>query len=63
MKLLLCHLFFHKLIVLKEFRKYGASRLVYCLRCKQHFGMHDETRSFVPWDASLEEMYRSQGEL
>ncbi len=62
-RLMLCYLFFHKLVVLREFKKYGNSRLVYCLRCKKHFGMHDSTKSFVPWNAELEAMYREQGEL
>ncbi len=51
----MCRLFFHRLVVVREF---GISRKVRCLRCGQAFGMHDGVRAFIPWDGELEEAHR-----
>ena len=57
---LMCAIFGHKYVVLRRFN-HGA-RQVGCTRCKCEWGMHDGTRSFVPWDGELERMYRAFGE-
>jgi len=56
----LCALLGHRYVVLRVFNP--GARQVGCTRCRRRWGMHDETRSFVPWDGSLEQMYRSFGE-
>lgn len=40
----------------------GARKLK-CARCRKEFGMHDRTRSVVPWDSDLEAMYAPGGPL
>lgn len=57
---LLCALLGHRYVVEIEF---GTSRKVGCTRCDKHWGMHDATRSFIPWDGELEEMYRVMEKL
>ena len=34
-----------------------------CDRCGAVWGMHDRTRTFVPWDSELEAMYAPGGPL
>lgn len=50
----------HRYVVEIEF---GTSRKVGCTRCGKHWGMHDATRSFIPWDGELEELYRVMEKL
>ena len=50
----------HKYVVLRVFS--AGSRQVGCTRCNRKWGMHDDTRSFVDWDADLEQMYRMLGQ-
>lgn len=57
---LLCAVLGHRYVVEIEF---GTSRKVGCTRCHCKWGMHDDTRSFIPWDSELEAMYRVHGEL
>lgn len=57
---LLCALLGHKYVVLRVFN--AGSRQVGCTRCNRKWGMHDDTRSFVDWDADLEQMYRMLGQ-
>ncbi len=57
---LLCALFGHRYVVLRVFNP--GARQVGCTRCNRVWAMHDETRSFVPWDGDFEAMYRRHGE-
>ena len=54
-----CWLFGHAYEVLQHFGK-GARRVT-CDRCGGDWAMHDETRSFVPWDGQFEGMYQLFG--
>ena len=40
-----------------------GARKVGCDRCGCAWGMHDETRAFVPWDSDLEALYAPGGPL
>ena len=40
-----------------------GARKVTCERCRGVWGMHDNTQSFVPWDADLEAAYAPGGPL
>ena len=55
-----CALFGHRYVVQRVFSPH--SRQVGCTRCNRLWGMHDATRSFVPWDGSFESMYRTMGQ-
>jgi len=33
------------------------SRRLYCEQCHKSFGMCDDTRSVIPWDSELHDMY------
>ena len=57
---LLCAVLSHKYIVQRVFS--ATSRQVGCTRCGREWGMHDTTRSLIPWDGDLEDMYRSFGQ-
>ena len=57
---LLCALLGHKYVVLRHFNP--GARQVGCTRCNRQWGMHDGTRSFVPWDRDMEQMYKMFGE-
>lgn len=54
---ILCALLGHRYVVQRVFSP--GSRQVGCTRCRRQWGMHDATRSFVPWDGELEDMYRT----
>ena len=58
---LMCAVFGHKYVTLRVLN--SGARKVGCTRCRREWGMHDETRSFVPWDAELERMYAPGGPL
>ena len=57
---LMCAVFGHKYVVEREF---VGARKVGCTRCLRKWGMHDGTRSFVPWDGEFEAMYAPGGML
>ena len=57
---LMCAVFGHKYVVEREF---VGARKVGCTRCLRKWGMHDGTRSFVPWDGELEAFYSPDGVL
>lgn len=57
---ILCALLGHRYVVQRVFSP--SSRQVGCTRCRCQWGMHDPTRSFVPWDGGLEDMYRMLGQ-
>lgn len=57
---ILCAMLGHRYVVEIEF---GTSRKVGCTRCDKRWGMHDATRSFIPWNGELEEMYRVMEKL
>ena len=57
---LMCAVFGHKYVVEREF---VGARKVGCTRCGRKWGMHDGTRSFVPWDGELEAFYSHGGVL
>lgn len=40
-----------------------SARKVGCTRCKNHWAMHDRTRSFVEWNGEFEEFYAPGGIL
>lgn len=56
-----CKTLGHKYRVLR--RMNTGARKVGCDRCGAVWGMHDQTRSFVPWDDELEAMYAPGGLL
>lgn len=58
---MLCKMAGHRYRVLR--RMNAGSRKVGCDRCGGAWGMHDATRSFVPWDADLEACYAPGGPL
>ena len=57
---LMCAVFGHKYFVEREF---VGARKVGCTRCLMKWGMHDGTRSSVPWDEELEAFYSTDGVL
>lgn len=57
---IICGILGHRYVCEIEF---GTSRKVGCTRCGKKWGMHDATKSFIPWDKEIEEMYRIQGKL
>lgn len=58
---LMCAVFGHRYFVMR--RMNPGARKVGCHRCGAAWGMHDETRSFVPWDGEFEALYASGGPL
>ena len=58
---LACMLVGHQYRVLR--RMNPGARKVGCDRCGAVWGMHDRTRTFVPWDSELEAMYAPGGPL
>lgn len=58
---LICLLIGHEYRVVR--RMNPGARKVTCDRCHKAWGMHDPTRSFVPWDSQLESMYAPGGPL
>lgn len=61
MKRLLCMVLGHKYKVDRVLS--DNARKVSCGRCNCKWGMHDPTRSFVPWDSDLEHIYSISGPL
>ena len=59
-RLLACKLTGHRYGVAREF---GRSRKVTCSRCGAAWAMHDDTRSFLPWDDDFEQLYAPGGVL
>ena len=57
----ICAILGHNYIV-ERVLNHGA-RKIGCTRCKNHWAMHDETRSFVEWDGEFEEFYAPDGIL
>jgi hypothetical protein len=55
-----CALLGHKYVVQRVFS--STSRQLGCTRCGKEWGMHDPTRSLVPWDKDLEQMYKEIGQ-
>ena len=58
---LACLLVGHKYYIARAM--YPGERKVACKRCGGAWGMHDDTQSFVPWDADLEAAYAPGGPL
>lgn len=58
---LVCRFAGHKYRVLR--RMNPGARKVGCARCGCAWGMHDDTRAFVPWDGDLEALYATGGPL
>ncbi len=58
---LACLLAGHKYRVARQMNP--GARKVACDRCRGAWGMHDATRSFVPWDDELEAAYAPGGPL
>ena len=50
-----CWLLGHEYVVLR--RMNPGARKVGCERCGGQWGMHDETRAFIPWNSELEAFY------
>lgn len=61
MKELICFFLGHKYTVVR--RMNPGARKVHCSRCGNNWGMHDATRSFVPWDGEFDELYARGGPL
>lgn len=55
-----CALLGHKYVVQRVFN--STSRQLGCTRCFREWGMHDPTKSLVPWDKDLEQFYKFTGE-
>lgn len=60
-KRLLCAIFGHSYVIRRVLS--ANARKVGCTRCGKEWGMHDPTRSFVPWDSDLEALYSERDEL
>jgi hypothetical protein len=58
---IVCFIAGHKYRVVR--RMNPGARKVTCDRCHATWGMHDQTRAFVPWDSQLEAMYAPGGPL
>lgn len=58
---LICAIFGHRYFVARKLN--NGTRKVGCARCGKHWGMHDQTRSFLPWDGDFEALYAPGGEL
>jgi hypothetical protein len=58
---LMCAIFGHRYVVERVLNE--RARKVGCTRCNQHWGMHDPTRSFVPWDGEFDALYAKGGPL
>ncbi len=56
-----CQLIGHKFRTLRQMTL--TERKVVCVRCNAAWAMCDKTRSFVPWDGDLEELYAFGGLL
>lgn len=54
-----CALFGHDYEVWQQFTPY--SRRIYCENCQRDWGMNDDVQCVVPWDAEIEDMYRTLG--
>ena len=52
----MCYFFGHKYRLKRHITPY--LREVKCTRCKQEFGMNDQTQSVVPLDVELRELHR-----
>lgn len=61
MRQAMCAVFGHQ-YALERALGYGA-RKVCCTRCGKHWAMHDDTRSFLPWDEDFELLYAPGGLL
>ena len=59
-RLLACSLTGHRYTVAREF---GRARKVACSRCGAAWAMHDDSRSFLPWDSEFEALYAPGGVL
>lgn len=49
----------HKYRIVQHFSR--VSRRVKCIKCKGDWAMHDETKSFLPWDTEFEALYADHG--
>ncbi len=58
---LICAIRGHQYVVERVLNK--GARKVGCTRCNRKWAMHDETRSFVPWDGEFEKFYEPGGIL
>ena len=58
---LLCAIFGHRYVIERVLN--AGARKVGCTRCRSHWAMHDETRSFVQWDGEFEAFYAPDGIL
>ena len=56
---LCCRLIGHRYRVVQEFSSH--SRRVVCDHCGADWGMNDQTRTMIPWDEELAEIYRMFG--
>lgn len=54
-----CALFGHDYEIWQHFSPHA--RRVICENCGGDWGMNDDVRAFIPWDAELEGMYRLLG--
>jgi hypothetical protein len=56
-----CYLFGHDYHILRRINP--GTRKLGCRRCGECFAMHDTTRSLIPWDQELEDIYAPGGPL
>ena len=52
---LLCAIFGHRYVLERKLN--DGARKVGCTRCRNHWAMHDGTRTFVQWDGEFESFY------
>jgi hypothetical protein len=52
---LLCAIFGHRYILERKLN--DGARKVGCTRCRNHWAMHDGTRTFVQWNGDFEAFY------
>lgn len=53
---ILCFLGYHDYVLVQKMTDW--SRRIGCARCRRTFGMNDNVRCVIPWDDSLESLYR-----
>jgi len=58
---IMCALFGHRYVVERVLNP--RARKVGCTRCRRHWAMHDQTKSFLEWDDEFELMYQPGGIL
>ena len=56
-KLLMCGVFHHKIILLRKYPDLKCKR-IYCKRCKGEWGVNELEKIVIEWDAELAELHK-----